>query len=273
MFYDIYTEEEKAADHVKKIPVCSSSRERRARNLPCATQAAASPMWALCRTVFPTLWNCPRRAITPSPLSTAPAHRRLARIWHGPSASSLNTPRSWRSIPTATPSGAVRLEREWQHISAPMVRQPLAVTICPSPGAVVMQYTGHSEYSESDPPTFACVGENDGIANWRTMQRRLDAMSAAGIDTKFHKYPGLSHGFGVGVGTVAEGWVDDAGGILGKANGGMSDEQFYFSKRHENLFWAGLCQRISGLFGQGSVPRCCWPTAAALSSAAASMTR
>lgn len=80
----------------------------------------------------------------------------------------------------------------------------------PQPGAVVMQYTGHSEYSESGPPTFACVGENDGIASWRTMQRRLDAMSAAGIDTEFHKYPGLSHGFGVGVGTVAEGWIDDA---------------------------------------------------------------
>ena len=80
----------------------------------------------------------------------------------------------------------------------------------PQPGAVVMQYTGHSEYAETDPPTYACVGENDGIASWRTMQRRLEAMSAAGIDTEFHKYPGLSHGFGIGVGTAAEGWVDDA---------------------------------------------------------------
>ena len=43
----------------------------------------------------------------------------------------------------------------------------------PQPGAVIMQYTGHSDYTESDPPTFACVGENDGIANWRTMERRL----------------------------------------------------------------------------------------------------
>ena len=33
----------------------------------------------------------------------------------------------------------------------------------PQAGAVIMQYTGHSEYSESDPPTYACVGENDGI--------------------------------------------------------------------------------------------------------------
>ncbi len=40
----------------------------------------------------------------------------------------------------------------------------------PQPGAVIMQYTGHSDYTEYDPPTFACVGENDGIANWRTME-------------------------------------------------------------------------------------------------------
>lgn len=80
----------------------------------------------------------------------------------------------------------------------------------PQPGAVIMQYTGHSDYTESDPPTFACVGENDGIANWRTMERRLQAMSALGIPTEFHHYPGLRHGFGLGTGTVAEGWLDQA---------------------------------------------------------------
>lgn len=80
----------------------------------------------------------------------------------------------------------------------------------PQPGAVIMQYTGHSDYAENDPPTFACVGENDGIANWLTMQRRLDAMSALGIPTEFHHYPGLPHGFGLGTDTAAEGWLDEA---------------------------------------------------------------
>ena len=80
----------------------------------------------------------------------------------------------------------------------------------PGPGTVVMQYTGHSEYMESDPPTYVCVGENDGIASWRTMEGRLEGMSALGIDTEFHKYPGLGHGFGLGTGTVAEGWIEDA---------------------------------------------------------------
>lgn len=80
----------------------------------------------------------------------------------------------------------------------------------PKPGAIVMQYTGHGEYSKDDPPTYACVGENDGIASPRIMEERLTQMKGLGIDTEFHKYPGLSHGFGLGTGTVAEGWLDDA---------------------------------------------------------------
>lgn len=80
----------------------------------------------------------------------------------------------------------------------------------PQPAAVIMQYTGLSEYSEGDPATFVTVGESDGIANWRVMKARLDSMSALGIDTEFHSYPGLGHGFGLGTGTVAEGWIDQA---------------------------------------------------------------
>lgn len=80
----------------------------------------------------------------------------------------------------------------------------------PKPVAVIMQYTGHSDYTESDPPTFVCVGENDGIASWRTMENRLRNLDALGIPTEFHKYPSLGHGFGLGTGTVAEGWIDEA---------------------------------------------------------------
>lgn len=80
----------------------------------------------------------------------------------------------------------------------------------PQPAAVIMQYTGLSEYGENDPATFVTVGESDGIANWQTMKRRLEGMSALGIDTEFHSYPGLGHGFGLGTGTVAEGWLDEA---------------------------------------------------------------
>lgn len=80
----------------------------------------------------------------------------------------------------------------------------------PRPAAVIMQYTGHSDYTENDPPTYVCVGENDGIANWHRMERRIRALDQLGIDTEFHHYPNLGHGFGLGIGTSAEGWINDA---------------------------------------------------------------
>ena len=80
----------------------------------------------------------------------------------------------------------------------------------PRPGAVVMQYTGLSEVYGNEPPTYNCVGTSDGIASWRTMERRVAAIRANGTDAMIEVFPGLSHGFGLGTGTVAEGWIDNA---------------------------------------------------------------
>ncbi len=78
----------------------------------------------------------------------------------------------------------------------------------PSPAAVIMQYTGLGGYSASDAPAFACVGSSDGIASWRAMKARIDGLKSLGIDAELHVYPGLGHGFGLGIGTAAEGWID-----------------------------------------------------------------
>ena len=80
----------------------------------------------------------------------------------------------------------------------------------PQATACIMQYTGYTSVAADDAPTYACCGTSDGIASWRTMQSRLQQLSALGIPTEFHAYEGLPHGFGLGTGTVAEGWIDDA---------------------------------------------------------------
>ena len=81
----------------------------------------------------------------------------------------------------------------------------------PFPGAVIMQYTGLSEVYGNEPPTYNCVGTSDGIASYRTMERRIAAIQANGTDdAMIEVFPGLSHGFGLGTGTVAEGWIDNA---------------------------------------------------------------
>lgn len=81
----------------------------------------------------------------------------------------------------------------------------------PQAAAIVMQYTGYSAASPYDAPTYINVGTYDGIANWQTMQSRADALQQQyGIPTEIHVYDGLSHGFGTGKGTIAQGWTDDA---------------------------------------------------------------
>ena len=80
----------------------------------------------------------------------------------------------------------------------------------PRPSVVVMQYTAHSDYTRNDPPTFAVIGENDAIASTAVMRERMDTLKSLGIDTEFHLYPDLGHGFGMGYGTTAQGWIDFA---------------------------------------------------------------
>jgi acetyl esterase/lipase len=80
----------------------------------------------------------------------------------------------------------------------------------PKPAAVVLFYTGHSDFTVINPPTFAVLGERDNIANPILTEQRVNDMKAAGIDVKFHLYPNVGHGFGLGVGTTAEGWLNNA---------------------------------------------------------------
>lgn len=80
----------------------------------------------------------------------------------------------------------------------------------PAPATVVMQYTGLSQVTGAEPPTYACVGTSDGIASYRSMQRYISQIKSNGTNAEIEVFRGLSHGFGLGEGTVAEGWIDHA---------------------------------------------------------------
>ncbi len=73
-----------------------------------------------------------------------------------------------------------------------------------------MQYTGLSEVTGNGPATYNCVGTLDGIADYRIMKTRINRIKANGTDAMIEIFDGLSHGFGLGEGTVAEGWLDSA---------------------------------------------------------------
>lgn len=80
----------------------------------------------------------------------------------------------------------------------------------PKPAAVIMQYTGLSEVTGDEPPTYACVGTSDGIASYRSMERYISRIKNNGTNAKIEVFDGLSHGFGLGQNTVADGWLERA---------------------------------------------------------------
>ncbi len=80
----------------------------------------------------------------------------------------------------------------------------------PKPSVVVTAYTGHSDYSSDEPPTFVVVGDHDSIAPPSAMDRRIAALRRSGTEVEYHKFKDLGHSFGLGTGTSAEGWIDDA---------------------------------------------------------------
>ena len=77
----------------------------------------------------------------------------------------------------------------------------------PRAAAVVMAYTAHADYSRVEPPTFAVVGEQDRIAPPASMEKRIAALRRAGTRVEYRKHANVGHGFGLGKGTSAQGWV------------------------------------------------------------------
>ena len=55
----------------------------------------------------------------------------------------------------------------------------------PKPGAVIMQYTGLSETTGQEPPTYECVGTSDRIAYYRSVELYIDRIKTAGTDAEF----------------------------------------------------------------------------------------
>ena len=78
----------------------------------------------------------------------------------------------------------------------------------PKPVTAVIAYTGQSTYSSDFSPAFITVAANDGIANVNTVERRVENLRNAGVDIEYRRYQRAGHGFGLGTGTDAEGWVD-----------------------------------------------------------------
>jgi acetyl esterase/lipase len=77
----------------------------------------------------------------------------------------------------------------------------------PLPAVQVLAYTTYVQYERNVRPLFSIVGDSDGLANAQVMSNRVNVMRNAGLDVDFTIYPNLGHGFALGNGTSAEGWL------------------------------------------------------------------
>ena len=78
------------------------------------------------------------------------------------------------------------------------------------PAAIVIAYTGQSSYSDRFPPTFITTSANDRIANIETVEKRVANLRNAGVEVDYRRYENAGHGFGLGIGSDAEGWIEYA---------------------------------------------------------------
>lgn len=77
----------------------------------------------------------------------------------------------------------------------------------PKPVTAVIAYTGQSSYDKNFPASFIIVSADDRIAHVSTVERRVQNLKNAGVTVSYHQYKNAGHGFGLGTGTDAAGWL------------------------------------------------------------------
>lgn len=79
----------------------------------------------------------------------------------------------------------------------------------PSMGQVEA-YSVERQVDAAYPPSFVWQFDHDYMVPIDNSQMMVDALAAAGVRHEYVTYPGKVHGAGLGVGTPAEGWLEQA---------------------------------------------------------------
>lgn len=212
VFYDIYTDEEKAADPRKENTGLFFFRGEKNAKFAVTCAGGGFAYVGAMHDSFPHALELSKRGYNTFAIIYRPgaqtAYEDLARAisFIFANAETLGVDTNGYSVWGGSAGGRMAAT-----ISSYGVEEFGGATGIPKPSVAVIQYTGHTDYNPAgEPATFVTVGENDGIANYRAMKARIDALAAMGVPTEYHSYKGLGQGFGLGVGTIAEGWIDQA---------------------------------------------------------------
>ena len=212
VFYDIYTDEEKAADPRKENTGLFFFRGEKNAKFAVTCAGGGFAYVGAMHDSFPHALELSKRGYNTFAIIYRPgaqtAYEDLARAisFIFANAETLGVDTNGYSVWGGSAGGRMAAT-----ISSYGVEEFGGATGIPKPSVAVIQYTGHTDYNPAgEPATFVTVGENDGIANYRAVKARIDALAAMDVPTEYHSYKGLGHGFGLGVGTIAEGWIDQA---------------------------------------------------------------
>ncbi len=212
VFYDIYTDEEKSADPSKADTGLFFFRGNRNAKFAVTCAGGGFAYVGAMHDSFPHALELSKKGYNAFAIIYRPgaqtAYEDLARAisFIFANAEALGVDTNGYSVWGGSAGGRMAAT-----ISSYGVQQFGGTPGIPKPSVAVIQYTGHTDYNRNgEPATFVTVGENDGIASYRTMKSRMDHLAAMGVPTEYHSYAGLGHGFGLGIGTIAEGWIDQA---------------------------------------------------------------
>ena len=84
---------------------------------------------------------------------------------------------------------------------------------CVKPALSVIAYVHFVEkpkFNKDDSAAFFIVGKKDLYVPWTNVKERAERMKKEGVVVEDYYIDNLEHGFGVGKGTPAEGWIDKA---------------------------------------------------------------
>ena len=125
VFYDIYTEEEKAEDPDKEDTGLFFFKGDPGANFAVCNAGGGFAYVGVMQDSCPLRWKFPNEDIMLLLSSIALEPKPPVRIWQGQSVLSLNTQKNWKLIRKDTLSGAVQPEPVWQRGLGPMARRHL----------------------------------------------------------------------------------------------------------------------------------------------------
>ena len=98
----------------------------------------------------------------------------------------------------------------WANGQAANMANNISMQMANKPSAIVLGYNNITSVTGNEVPTYSIVGTADPIIDYKQMDNRNTRLKLKNIPAEINMIIGLTHGFGLGTDTPADGWINDA---------------------------------------------------------------